>query len=158
MVIRVLNVMFVLRAQKTIFPLLHEQNYFIFRRLPNFSGLTCKVPWETMVIHSQKEMLRQRIYQIMAGFEDADDCDSLCRDGILKMCAGRSASDKIDLASQPSMTRLENRLSRRELFDIGEAFIDDFIASYESECPCFCSRAAAENSSFPSSGRVGETK
>ena len=31
------------------------------------------------------------------------------------------------------MTRLENRLSRRELFDIGEAFIDDFIASYESE-------------------------
>ena len=78
-------------------------------------------------------MLRQRIYQIMAGFEDADDCDRLCRDGILKMCAGRSASDEIDLASQPTMTRLENRLSRRELFDIGEAFIDDFIASYESE-------------------------
>lgn len=31
------------------------------------------------------------------------------------------------------MTRLENRLSRKELFDIGEAFIDDFIASYNSE-------------------------
>lgn len=28
-----------------------------------------------MVIHSQTEMLRQRIYQIMAGFEDVDDCD-----------------------------------------------------------------------------------
>ena len=80
-----------------------------------------------MVIHSQTEMLRQRIYQIMAGFEDADDCDRLCGDGILKMCAGRSASDEIDLASQPTMTRLENRLSRKELFDIGEAFIDDFI-------------------------------
>lgn len=49
------------------------------------------------------------------------------------MCAGRSASDEIDLASQPTMTRLENRLSRKELFDIGEAFIDDFIASYNSE-------------------------
>ncbi|MCQ2069125.1 MAG: transposase [Bacteroidaceae bacterium] len=36
-----------------------------------------------MVIHSQTEMLRQRIYQIMAGFEDADNCDRLCRDGIL---------------------------------------------------------------------------
>ena len=89
--------------------------------------------WEPMVIHSQTEMLRQRIYQIMAGFEDADDCDRLCGDGILKMCAGRSASDEIDLASQPTMTRLENRLSRKELFDIGEAFIDDFIASYNSE-------------------------
>ena len=88
---------------------------------------------EPMVVHSQTEMLRQRIYQIMAGFEDADDCDRLCRDGILKMCAGRSASDGIDLASRPTMTRLENRLSRKELFDIGEAFIDDFIASYNSE-------------------------
>ena len=88
---------------------------------------------EPMVVHSQTEMLRQRIYQIMAGFEDADDCDRLCRDGILKMCAGRSASDETDLASQPTMTRLENRLSRKELFDIGEAFIDDFIASYNSE-------------------------
>ena len=69
----------------------------------------------------------------MAGFEDTDDCDRLCRDGILKMCAGLSASDEIGLASQPTMTRLENRLSRKELFDIGEAFIDDFIASYNSE-------------------------
>lgn len=86
-----------------------------------------------MVVYGQTEMLRQRIYQIMAGFEDADDCDRLCRDEILKMCAGRSASDEIDLASQPTMTCLENRLSRKELFDIGEAFIDDFIASYNSE-------------------------
>lgn len=85
------------------------------------------------MVHGRTEMLRQRIYQIMAGFEDADDCDRLCRDGILKMCAGRSAPDGIDLASQPTMTRLENRLSRKELFDIGEAFIDDFIASYNSE-------------------------
>lgn len=88
---------------------------------------------EPMVVHSQTEMLRQRTCQIMAGFEDADDYGRLCRDGILKMCAGRSASDGIDLASQPTMTRLENRLSRKELFDIGEAFIDDFIASYNSE-------------------------
>lgn len=33
-----------------------------------------------MVVHSQTEMFRQRIYQIMAGFEDTDDCDRLCRD------------------------------------------------------------------------------
>lgn len=84
-------------------------------------------------VHGQSEMIRQRVYQIMAGFEDADDCDRLRGDGILKMCAGRTAHDEIDLASQPTMTRLENRLSRRELFDIGEAFVDDFMASYDSE-------------------------
>ena len=58
-----------------------------------------------MVVYGQTEMLRQRIYQIMAGFEDADDCDRLWRDGILKMCAGRSASDEIDLAPQPTMMK-----------------------------------------------------
>ena len=84
---------------------------------------------EPMVVHSHTEMLCQKIYQIMAGFEDTEDCDRPCRDGILKMRAGRSASDEIDLASQPTMTRLENRLSRKELFEIGEAF----IASYNSE-------------------------
>ena len=89
--------------------------------------------FEPLVVHSQTEMLRQRIYQIMAGFEDADDCDRLCSDGILKMCTGRSASDETHLASRPTMTRLENRLSRKELLDIGECLIDDFIASYDSE-------------------------
>ena len=89
--------------------------------------------FEPMVIHSQTEMLRQRTYQIIAGFEDADDCDRLCHDGIMKMCAGRLASGEIDLASQPTMTRLENRLSHKELFDIGECFVDDFIASYDYE-------------------------
>ena len=28
----------------------------------------------------------------VAGFEDADDCDRLCGDGILKMCAGRGST------------------------------------------------------------------
>ena len=69
----------------------------------------------------------------MAGLEDADDCDRPCSDGILKMCTGRSASDETHLASRPTMTRLENRLSRKELPDIGECLINDFIASYDSE-------------------------
>ena len=29
-----------------------------------------------MVVHSKMEMLRQRIYQIMAGFEDVDDTNA----------------------------------------------------------------------------------
>lgn len=89
---------------------------------------------EPMVAHSQTEMLRQRIYQIMSGLGDADDCDRLCRDGILKLCTRRSASDEIDLASQPTITRLESRLSRKELFDIGEAF--SHIERPLSERPC----------------------
>ena len=77
-------------------------------------------------------MVRQRVYQIIAGYEDADDCDRLRSDGMLKLCAGRKPSDEIDLASQPTMCRLENKLTKRELYAIGMAFIDNFIASYES--------------------------
>ena len=88
---------------------------------------------QSYVKHGLSEMLRQRVYQIMAGYEDADDCDRLRGDGILKMCAGRTAASESDLASQPTMSRLENSLSHKELYDIGNCFVEDFIASYDSE-------------------------
>jgi hypothetical protein len=50
-------------------------------------------------------MLRQRIMQVAAGYEDANDCNSLKDDEILKFCAnGRKA-----LSSQPTMSRFENK-------------------------------------------------
>lgn len=86
---------------------------------------------QDFVVHSYSEMVRQRVYQIIAGYEDADDCDRLRSDGMLKLCAGRKPSDEIDLASQPTMCRLENKLTRQELYAIGMAFVDNFIASYD---------------------------
>ena len=86
---------------------------------------------QDFVVHSYGEMVRQRVYQIIAGYEDADDCDRLRSDGMLKLCAGRRPSDEIHLASQPTMCRLENKLTRQELYAIGMAFIDNFIASYD---------------------------
>lgn len=67
---------------------------------------------QDLVVHSYGEMVRQRMYQIIAGYEDADDCDRLRSDGMLKLCAGHKPSDEIDLASQPTMCRLENKLTR----------------------------------------------
>lgn len=87
---------------------------------------------QDFVVHSYGEMVRQRVYQIIAGYEDADDCDRLRSDGMLKLCAGRKPSDEIDLASQPTMCRLENKLTKQELYAIGMAFIDNFIASYDN--------------------------
>ncbi len=48
-------------------------------------------------------------------------------DGILKICAGNEQS----LASQPTMCRLENTPGRVELYKMGKAFVDNFIASYD---------------------------
>jgi hypothetical protein len=84
------------------------------------------------VRHSYHEMITQRVFQIAAGYEDADDCDSLKSDNILKLCSGRLPSDR-DLASQPTMSRFENEPSSRELLRIGLAFVAGFIKSYATE-------------------------
>ena len=85
-----------------------------------------------LVQHQYEEMLNQRIFQIASGNEDADDCDLLRRDSILKMCCGRTP-EGADLSSQPTMTRLENKLTTRELYNIGLEFVEQFIASYDKE-------------------------
>ncbi len=80
----------------------------------------------TKVQHTQLNLFRQRVYQIAAGYEDANDADTLRMDPALKMVLGRTERQP-DLASQPTLSRFENRRRRRELFKLGGAFIDLFI-------------------------------
>ena len=83
------------------------------------------------VVHSMDELVKQRVMQIAAGFEDADDCDRLRKDSALKMSVGLTPNS-YDLASQPTMTRLENHVSHKELYAIGDLFIENYLDSYES--------------------------
>lgn len=96
----------------------------------------CVSDWRNplFIVHTLKEQIGQRVYQIACGYEDADDCDSLRSDSILKMTCGRRP-DGIDLCSQPTMSRLENHVGHRELYDMGEAFIENFIKSYGGDIP-----------------------
>lgn len=84
--------------------------------------------------YSIKELLTQRVFQIAAGYEDCNDCNDLREDMILKMCAGRLPQSGNNLALQPTMTRLENSVTRSDLFRLGKCLIDCFIGSY-SEPP-----------------------
>jgi len=84
--------------------------------------------------HSEKELLTQRVFQIAAGYEDCNDCSDLREDMIFKMCAGRLPQSDNDLASQPTMSRLENSVTRTDLFRLGKCQLDLFISSY-SEAP-----------------------
>ena len=81
-----------------------------------------------------KELLTQRVFQIAAGYEDCNDCNDLREDMILKICAGRLPQSDNDLASQPTMTRLENSVTRSDLYRLGKFLVDSFIGSY-SESP-----------------------
>jgi len=77
-----------------------------------------------------EELLTQRIAQICCGYEDANDCDALRDDPLFKMAAGRLPEGEA-LASQPTMSRLENRVSVKELLRMGYALVDQFIASFD---------------------------
>ena len=78
------------------------------------------------VLHSIDSMIKQRVMQIAAGYEDANDCNTMREDGILKICAGQEQS----LSTQPTMCRLENLPGAKELYNMAKVFIDTFIASY----------------------------
>lgn len=80
--------------------------------------------------HTVEEMLIQRITQICCGYEDADDCDTLRDDPLFKLTAGRLPEEEA-LASQPTMSRLENRVSVKELLRMGYALVDQFITSFD---------------------------
>jgi len=90
---------------------------------------------QAYVRHTLKELLEQRVVQICHGYEDANDCDYLKDDLAFKAAAGRAPDDE-SLASQPTMTRLENSVKLRDLIRLFYVFVDNFIDSYETAPEC----------------------
>ncbi len=79
------------------------------------------------VSHSLLALVRQRVFQIACGYEDQDDADSLRFDPLLKLACGRLPETGEDLASQPTMSRLENaataRACHRMALAMGELYV-----------------------------------
>jgi Transposase DDE domain group 1 len=82
-----------------------------------------------LIDHTFPEMVRSRIYGILADYEDQNDHDTLRTDPVFKLVAGRSP-DGPDLASQPTLSRFENAISIKALKRLRDVFIDQFIASF----------------------------
>lgn len=65
------------------------------------------------VTHSLLTLVRQRVYQIACGYEDQNDADTLRADPLLKLVCGRLPETDTDLASQPTLSRLDNAVTGR---------------------------------------------
>lgn len=76
--------------------------------------------------HDLETLVRQRTYQIVSGYEDCNDADVVRKDPALKTACGRKLSDE-DLGSQPTLSRLENAVTRKDLYRIGEYFVNLYI-------------------------------
>lgn len=73
--------------------------------------------------HSLLSMIRQRVYGIIAGYEDCNDHDTLRDDPVFKMIAGRLPEEG-PLASQPTLSRLENAVGVPALLGLTDLMLE----------------------------------
>ena len=76
--------------------------------------------------HDSLALLRQRIYQIVAGYEDANDADRLRHDPLLQIVTDQKLGHP--LGSQPTLSRWENAPSGRDLVRLNDALREQFIS------------------------------
>ena len=87
--------------------------------------------------HSTADLITQRVMQIIGGYPDGNDSNLLRQDPVLQMLVGKATpgSPKALLASQPTMSRLDNGFCLRQLVRSFDAMVDNFIASYAGKAP-----------------------
>jgi hypothetical protein len=84
---------------------------------------------QAQVVHGTAEMIRFRMLMIASGYEDGNDATAMRSDPAFKLAQDVLPSGA-DLASQPTLSRLENWPGRRALLRMGKAMIDLYCASY----------------------------
>jgi Transposase DDE domain group 1 len=72
------------------------------------------------------EMVMSRVLAIACGHEDAIDLDRLRHDPLMKLAVGRCPESGEPLASQSTISRLENALSKTEAARLTAALLDQF--------------------------------
>ncbi len=83
---------------------------------------------------SINEILTQRFYSWLAGYEDCNDAKELRKDPIIKAIVNKKNITD-DLASQPTLTRLENMVDMHDIYRLNKLLIDLFIQKYHKKAP-----------------------
>jgi hypothetical protein len=73
------------------------------------------------VAHTLQDLVAQRVFAIACGYPDANDADRLADDPLQKLLLDRDPIDGTALASQPTISRFENGVSRTALYEMGHA-------------------------------------
>ena len=82
------------------------------------------------ITHSVADILRGRIFAIACGYPDGNDLDDLRHDPAFKMACGRLPETGVDLASQPTISRLENAPDLRTLIRMSHGMVDFWCQSH----------------------------
>jgi hypothetical protein len=83
--------------------------------------------------HPLLEQVRQRVYQIALGYEDANDADTLRRDPVLKAACDVAPDSPQQLSSQPTLSRLENGATGATLNALTAWFEAAYVAALPAD-------------------------
>ena len=81
-----------------------------------------------LITHSLHDLIRQRVYAIVQGYEDLNDHAQLRQDLLLRSVLQREGA----LASAPTLCRLENRATRATAWALHGQLLESFINSFGS--------------------------
>lgn len=82
------------------------------------------------VDHEVVSLLRQRAYQICAGYFHAIDCNRLRNDPVMKVVCERPAVDSAGLGGQSTHSRFENAVGLSTQYRIAREMLSIFLDSY----------------------------
>jgi hypothetical protein len=101
------------------------------------AALAAAIPdWRTgPVTHALETLVRQRVFQIACGYEDQNDANTLRADPLLKLVCGRLPESDPDLASQPTLSRLENAIDRRTCYQLARTLVEIYLQERERDGP-----------------------
>jgi Transposase DDE domain group 1 len=86
----------------------------------------------SQISHPIADILRERIFAIACGYPDGNDLDTLRADPAFKMACGRLPDSGADLASQPTLSRLENTPDLRALIRLSHGMVDLWCRGHAS--------------------------
>jgi hypothetical protein len=102
----------------------------IDRRLGFVDSLAAVLPDHRdprFVEHSLIDLVRQRVYGIALGYEDCNDATTLRHDPVLKASCDRDPFSEQALASQPTLSRLENSSGPKACYLIARQLLESYF-------------------------------
>jgi hypothetical protein len=82
------------------------------------------------VKHQLLTLVRQRLFAIAQGYEDTNDAATLATDPAFKIMAGKAPERASDLASQPTLSRFENRVNAKDLCRLSDWLLDLYLKTH----------------------------
>lgn len=82
---------------------------------------------QVFVDYSYNYLMEQRVLQMAQGYQDCNDAMYLRNDPVMQAALGGK------LSSQPTLSRLENTMTKQTIWALSEAWVDRYVASIKAD-------------------------